>query len=38
MDERKLQTLINLGSAVMLLVLAGAFVAVLRAGLGAAGH
>ena len=39
MDEAKLRTLCNLGSAVMILALAGAFYAVIRAGLqAAAGH
>jgi hypothetical protein len=38
MDEKKLMTIINLGSAVMILVLAGAFVAVIRAGLAALAH
>lgn len=36
MDEGKVRTLCNLGSVVMLLVLAGAFIAVIRAGLQAA--
>jgi hypothetical protein len=38
MDEKKLMTIVNIGSAVMILVLAGAFVAVIRAGLQAAAH
>ena len=39
MDEATLRTLCPLGSAVMILVLAGAFYAVIRAGLhAAAGH
>ena len=39
MDEAKLRTLCNLGSIVMILALAGAFYAVIRAGLqAAAGH
>lgn len=39
MDEKKLMMIVNLGSAVMILVLAGAFFAVIRAGLNAAaGH
>jgi hypothetical protein len=39
MDEAKLRTLCNLGSVVMILCLAGAFYAVIRAGLqAAAGH
>jgi hypothetical protein len=39
MDERKLMTIVNLASAAMILVLAGAFIAVIRAGLNAAaGH
>ena len=37
MDEKKLMTLVNLGSAVMVLILAGAFIAVIRASLQAAG-
>ena len=39
MDEKKLMTIVNLSSAVMVLVLAGAFVAVIRAAMSvAAGH
>ena len=38
MDEGKLRTLVNLSSVVMILILAGAFVAIIRAGLQAAGH
>lgn len=39
MDEKKLMTIVNLASAVMILVLAGAFFAVIRAGVNAAaGH
>lgn len=37
MDEKKLMTILNLGSAVMILVLAAAFIAVIRAGLAAMG-
>ncbi len=37
MDEKKLMTIVNLGSAVMILILAGAFIAVIRAGLAAMG-
>jgi hypothetical protein len=35
MDEGKLQTLFNVASVVLLAVLAGAFIAVIRAALGA---
>ena len=38
MDEKKLMTLVNVSSVVMLLVLAGAFVAVIRASLAAMAH
>jgi hypothetical protein len=39
MDEKQLMTIVNLGSAVMVLVLAGAFVAVIRAAMSVgAGH
>jgi hypothetical protein len=38
MDEGKVRTLCNLGTVVMALVLAGAFIAVIRAGLQAAAH
>ena len=37
MDEKKLMTLVNLGTVVMVLVLAGAFAAVIRASLQAIG-
>ena len=39
MDEKKLTTIVNLSSAVMILALAGAFVAVIRAAMSlGAGH
>jgi hypothetical protein len=38
MDEKKLMTIVNLGSAVMILVLAGAFVAVIRAAMSVGAH
>jgi hypothetical protein len=38
MDEKKLMVLVNIGSVVMILVLAGAFFSVLRAGLSVAAH
>lgn len=37
MDEKKLMIIVNLSSAVMILVLAGAFITVIRAGLAAMG-
>lgn len=37
MDEKKLMVIVNLGSAVLILVLAAAFIAVIRAGLAAMG-
>lgn len=37
-EEKKVMTLVNIGSVVLILVLAGAFFSVLRAGLSAAGH
>ena len=38
MDENRLMTLVNISSVVMLLVLAGAFTAVIRASLAAMAH
>jgi hypothetical protein len=35
MDEQRLQTLLNVGSIVLLCVLAASFIAVLRAAFGA---
>lgn len=37
MDEKKLTTLVNIGTVVLVLVLAGAFMAVIRASLQAVG-
>lgn len=37
-EEKKVMTLVNIASVVMILALAGAFFSVLRAGLHAAGH
>ncbi len=37
-EEKQVMTLVNIASVVMILVLAGAFLSVLRAGLHAAGH
>jgi hypothetical protein len=35
MDDRQVQTLLDIGSAVLILVLVGSFIAVIRAALGA---